>query len=119
MIFAGIVGNRVRAYRATDHKPAPAATAITSSDHDRVVHKVRTVAHIARNCTKARPMRLSLRHTERQFRTKLSHEIDSLKLCGSVAGPSRSMTAPPADMFRTVHAIPVFSKVIVPPLKTR
>jgi hypothetical protein len=64
-------------------------------------------------------MRLSLRQTARQLRTKLSRAIESVNDCGNVTGASMSIAAPPSDMFRTVHAIPLFSKVIVPPLKTR
>ncbi|MGY4372103.1 hypothetical protein ACVW1A_008168 [Bradyrhizobium sp. LB1.3] len=61
-------------------------------------------------CTKARPMRLSLRQMVRQFRTKLSRAIASVNDCGNVTAASRSIAAPFADMFRTVHAMPLFSK---------
>ncbi|APG10778.1 hypothetical protein BKD09_20825 [Bradyrhizobium japonicum] len=64
-------------------------------------------------------MRLSLRHTVRQFRTKLSRAIESVNDFGNMTGESSSIAAPPSDMFRTVHAMPLLSKVIVPPLKTR
>jgi hypothetical protein len=64
-------------------------------------------------------MRLSLRQTARQFRTRLSRAIESVNDCGNATDASRSIAAPPSDIFRTVHAIPLFSKVIVPPLKTR
>ncbi|SFI16450.1 hypothetical protein SAMN05216525_10591 [Bradyrhizobium sp. Gha] len=65
------------------------------------------------------PMRLSHRQTVRQFRTKLSRAIESVNERGNVTDVSRSIAAPPSDMFRTVHAMPLFSKQIVPPLKTR
>jgi hypothetical protein len=69
-------------------------------------------------------MRLSLRQTVRQFRTKLSRAIASVNDCGNVTVAnvtvaSSSIAAPFADKFRTVHAMPLFSKLIVPPLKTR
>nr|GAJ36410.1 hypothetical protein BDOA9_0156270 [Bradyrhizobium sp. DOA9] len=62
---------------------------------------------------------MSLRQTVRQCRTKSSHAIESVTDCGNMTGVSRSIAAPPADMFRTVQAMPLFSKVIFPPLKTR
>lgn len=43
-------------------------------------------------------MRLSLRHTGRQFRTKLSRAIDSVNDCGNMTGFSKSIAAPLSEM---------------------
>ena len=93
---------------------------VVSREHDAAIARdTNDRSHHTHYCSKARPMRLSRRQTVRHFRTKLSRVIASVNDRGNVTRASRSIAAPFADMFRTVHVMPQFSKVIVPPLKIR